>query len=171
VGNDFSNSFLQKKNSKDEISTTTSSALRGSSKFQRPQHPVGPIGGSCRPCQQRYRSHHSGIPMSHFLASSSGRAQAKRKSWIFSLFKMGKIAKMWLLKVTKRSPELSGKVALRIQVGKRFKGDNPTTSEVKSTTILLIVFVRPLLVHHVTSGQTTWENIKQGSPCISCSPF
>jgi hypothetical protein len=69
---------------------------------------------------------------------------------------------MWLLKVTKRSPELSGKVALGIQTGKRFKGDNLATSEVNSTTIPLAIFIRPLSVHHVTTGQTTWENMKQG---------
>jgi hypothetical protein len=69
--------------------------------------------------------------------------------------KMGEANKMWLLEVTKRSPELKGKVALRIQVGKRFRGDNLATSEVKSTTVPLTIFARPLSVRRVTTGQTT----------------
>jgi autotransporter translocation and assembly factor TamB len=68
---------------------------------------------------------------------------------------MGEINKIWLLEVTERSPELKGKVALRIQVGKKFRGDNPTTSKVKSTTVPLTVFIRPLSVRRVTTGQTT----------------
>jgi hypothetical protein len=69
---------------------------------------------------------------------------------------------MWLLKATKGSPEPSGKVALEIQAGKRFKNNNLTTSEVKGTAIPLAIFIRPLSVHHVTTGRITWGNIKQG---------
>jgi hypothetical protein len=74
---------------------------------------------------------------------------------------VGKTTKVRLLKAAEHSPELSGKIALEIQVGKRFEGDSLTTSEVKSITIPPIVFIHLLLAHHVTTGQTTWKNTKQ----------
>jgi hypothetical protein len=74
---------------------------------------------------------------------------------------VGKTAKVRLLKAAERSPELNGKIALEIQIGKRFEGNNLITSEIKSVTIPPIVFIRLLLAHHVITGQTTWKNTKQ----------